>query len=109
MSPRSRQDGGSRPSACPRRAWYDARAVVSHRPRYAEACRLPWPSLCGDATRCSRRKEPSMTHVPKRPGPRHELAPHMRPRLGSALFDLATSVIAYLAIATVMFLAMGVS
>jgi len=50
-----------------------------------------------------------MTHVPKRPGPRHELAPHMRPRLGSALFDLATSVIAYLAIATAMFIATGVS
>jgi omega-6 fatty acid desaturase (delta-12 desaturase) len=40
---------------------------------------------------------------------RRTLAFHMAPRVGSALFDLATSVTAYLALVTVMFLATGVS
>src|SRR5436305_2049586 len=38
---------------------------------------------------------------------RRALAFHMQPRVGSALFDLATSVTAYLALVTVMFLATG--
>lgn len=43
------------------------------------------------------------------PAARSALALHMTPRVGSALFDLATSVVAYLALVAVMFLATGVS
>ena len=34
-----------------------------------------------------------------------DLTPHMAPRLGSALFDLATSIVAYLALTALMFVA----
>jgi omega-6 fatty acid desaturase (delta-12 desaturase) len=43
------------------------------------------------------------------PRGRSALALHMTPRVRSALFDLATSVVAYLALAAAMFLATGVS
>jgi hypothetical protein len=36
---------------------------------------------------------------------RPDLTPHMAPRLGAALFDLATSIVAYLALTALMFVA----
>jgi len=43
------------------------------------------------------------------PSVRSALAPHMTPRLGRAVFDLATSVVAYLVVAAAMFAATDVS
>jgi omega-6 fatty acid desaturase (delta-12 desaturase) len=43
------------------------------------------------------------------PAVRRALAAHMKPRLGRAVLDLATSVVAYLAIAAAMFVATDVS
>jgi len=46
-----------------------------------------------------------MTRSKQRVGGQTDLTPHMTPRLGSALFDLATSIVAYLALTALMFVA----
>jgi omega-6 fatty acid desaturase (delta-12 desaturase) len=45
----------------------------------------------------------------KRPFWREALAPHERPRLGCSLLDIATSVVPYLALSTLMYLALDLS
>ena len=60
--------------------------------------------------RSERERTPHRYRLSKQPpAGRHALAAHATPRLGPALFDLATSVVAYLAVTAAMFVAMRVS
>jgi omega-6 fatty acid desaturase (delta-12 desaturase) len=57
----------------------------------------------------SKPTSPASTPGSARPVWRHSIAPHERPSLRHALFDLATSVVPYLALTVAMYLSLGVS
>jgi omega-6 fatty acid desaturase (delta-12 desaturase) len=67
------------------------------------------PGTGSETGRSTLSGKPGSKGAPERPFWREALAPYARPRLGRSLLDIATSVVPYLALSALMYLALGVS